>query len=39
MKENVHQSILHGKIYITAEKNYKQPRQLKSNNTHTQSFM
>ena len=29
MKENFHQSILHSKIYIRAQKNYKKPRQLK----------
>ena len=36
MKENVHQSIIHSNIYKSAQKNYKQPNQLKSNNIHTQ---
>ena len=40
MKENVHQSIIHSNIYIyiyiSAQKNYKQTNQLKSNNIHTQ---
>ena len=35
MKENVHQSIIHSNIYKSAQKNYKQPNQLKSNNIHT----
>ena len=41
MKENVHQSIIHSNIYIyiyiyiSAQKNYKQTNQLKSNNIHT----
>ena len=35
MKENVHQSIFHSNIYKSAQKNYKQPNQLKSNNIHT----
>ena len=34
MKENVHQSIIHNNIYKSAQKNYKQPNQLKSNNIH-----
>ena len=36
MKENVNQSIIHSNIYKSAQKNYKQPNQLKSNNIHTQ---
>ena len=35
MKENVHQSIIHSNIYKSAQKNYKQPTQLKCNNIHT----
>ena len=35
MKENVHQSIIHSNLYKSAQKNYKQPNQLKSNNIHT----
>ena len=34
MKENVHQSIIHSNIYKSAQKNYKQPNQLKINNIH-----
>ena len=34
MKENVHQSIFHSNIYKSAQKNCKQPNQLKSNNIH-----
>ena len=29
MKENAYQSIIQGKIYISVQKNYKHPRQLK----------
>ena len=36
MKENAYQSIIQGKIYISVQKNYKHPRQLKINNIHTQ---
>ena len=35
MKENVHKSIIHSNIYISSQRNYKQPNQLKSNNIHT----
>ena len=35
MKENAYQSIIQGKIYISVQKNYKHPRQLKINNIHT----
>ena len=31
MKENAYQSIIQGKIYISVQKNYKHPRQLKIN--------
>ena len=36
MKENAYQNIIQGKIYISVQKNYKHPRQLKINNIHTQ---
>ena len=35
MKENAYQSIIQGKIYISVQKNYKHPTQLKINNIHT----
>ena len=35
MKENAYQSIIQGKIYISVQKLYKHPRQLKINNIHT----
>ena len=34
MKENAYQNIIQGKIYISVQKNYKHPRQLKINNIH-----
>ena len=39
MKENAHQNIMKlRQIYVSAQKNYKQPRKLKINNIHTKKL-